>query len=36
MKTYGIHAILDLGAMKELTRIPVGQVPKRNITVVLP
>jgi YVTN family beta-propeller protein len=29
-------SVIDLAAMKELTRIPVGQVPKRNITVVLP
>jgi YVTN family beta-propeller protein len=27
---------VDIMAMKELTRIPVGQVPKRNITAMLP
>jgi YVTN family beta-propeller protein len=29
-------SVVDLLALKELARIPVGQVPKRNITVVLP
>ena len=29
-------SVVDLASMKELTRIPVGQVPKRNITAVLP
>jgi YVTN family beta-propeller protein len=29
-------SVVDLKSMKELTRIPVGQVPKRNITAVLP
>src|SRR5947199_117071 len=29
-------SVIDLQAMKELTRIPVGQVPKRNITALLP
>jgi len=29
-------SVVDLEAMKEVTRIPVGQVPKRNITAVLP
>ena len=29
-------SVVDLGALKEVTRIPVGQVPKRNITVMLP
>ncbi|HYK60597.1 MAG TPA: beta-propeller fold lactonase family protein [Bryobacteraceae bacterium] len=29
-------SVVDLVAMKELTRIPVGEVPKRNITAVLP
>ena len=29
-------SVVDLKAMKEVTRIPVGQVPKRNITVILP
>jgi len=29
-------SVIDLAAMKEVTRIPVGQVPKRNITAVLP
>jgi len=28
-------SVIDLSAMKEVTRIPVGQVPKRNITAVL-
>jgi len=28
--------VIDLGTMKEITRIPVGQVPDRNITAVLP
>lgn len=29
-------SVVDLKAMKEITRIRVGQVPKRNITAVLP
>ena len=29
-------SVIDLQAMKEVTRIPVGQVPKRNITALLP
>jgi YVTN family beta-propeller protein len=29
-------SVVDLVAMKEVTRIPVGQVPKRNVTVLLP
>jgi len=29
-------SVVDIGSMKEITRIPVGQVPKRNITAVLP
>jgi len=29
-------SVVDLTAMREVTRIPVGQVPKRNITAVLP
>src|SRR5271169_3584872 len=29
-------SVVDVRSMKELTRIPVGQVPKRNITAVLP
>jgi YVTN family beta-propeller protein len=29
-------SVIDLGSMKEITRIPVGEVPKRNITAVLP
>ena len=29
-------SVVDIGAMKEVTRIPVGQVPKRNITAMLP
>jgi YVTN family beta-propeller protein len=29
-------SVVDLKAMKEVTRIPVGEVPKRNITAVLP
>ncbi len=29
-------SVIDIGSMKEVTRIPVGQVPKRNITAVLP
>jgi len=29
-------SVVDLIALKEVTRIPVGQVPKRNITVMLP
>ena len=28
-------SVIDIRAMKEITRIPVGQVPKRNITAVL-
>ena len=29
-------SVVDLESKKEITRIPVGQVPKRNITAVLP
>ena len=29
-------SVVDIASRKEVTRIPVGQVPKRNITVVLP
>jgi YVTN family beta-propeller protein len=29
-------SVIDIKALKEVTRIPVGQVPKRNITTVLP
>jgi YVTN family beta-propeller protein len=29
-------SVVDLTSMREVTRIPVGQVPKRNITAVLP
>jgi len=29
-------SVVDVKAMKEVTRIPVGQVPKRNITALLP
>jgi YVTN family beta-propeller protein len=29
-------SVVDIKSMKELVRIPVGQVPKRNITAVLP
>jgi YVTN family beta-propeller protein len=29
-------SVVDVRSMKELTRIPVGQVPKRNVTAVLP
>ena len=29
-------SVVDIRTMKEVTRIPVGQVPKRNITVLLP
>jgi len=29
-------SVVDLVGLKEVTRIPVGQVPKRNITVTLP
>jgi YVTN family beta-propeller protein len=29
-------SVVDLKAMKEITRIPVGEVPKRNITAVTP
>ncbi|HEY7338185.1 MAG TPA: beta-propeller fold lactonase family protein [Bryobacteraceae bacterium] len=29
-------SVVDLASMKEITRIPVGEVPKRNITAVLP
>jgi hypothetical protein len=28
--------VVDIKSMKEVTRIPVGEVPKRNITAVLP
>ena len=29
-------SVVDIRSMKEVTRIPVGQVPKRNITAILP
>ena len=29
-------SVVDVAARREVTRIPVGQVPKRNVTVVLP
>ena len=29
-------SVVDIPSMKELTRIPVGEVPKRNITAILP
>ncbi len=29
-------SVVDVKAMREVTRIPVGQVPKRNITAMLP
>ena len=29
-------SVIDIKSMKEVTRIPVGQVPKRNITALLP
>jgi YVTN family beta-propeller protein len=29
-------SVIDIKALKEVTRIPVGQVPKRNITAMLP
>jgi YVTN family beta-propeller protein len=29
-------SVVDIKAMKEVTKIPVGQVPKRNITALLP
>jgi YVTN family beta-propeller protein len=29
-------SVVDIKTMKEITRIPVGEVPKRNITAVLP
>ena len=29
-------SVIDIASRKEITRIPVGQVPKRNITAVLP
>jgi YVTN family beta-propeller protein len=29
-------SVIDITSMKEVTRIPVGQVPKRNITAILP
>jgi YVTN family beta-propeller protein len=29
-------SVVDIRSMKEITRIPVGQVPKRNITAILP
>jgi YVTN family beta-propeller protein len=29
-------SVVDLKTMREVTRINVGQVPKRNITAVLP
>jgi YVTN family beta-propeller protein len=29
-------SVVDVSALKEITRIGVGQVPKRNITAMLP
>jgi len=29
-------SVVDIKSLKEVTRIPVGQVPKRNTTAVLP
>jgi YVTN family beta-propeller protein len=29
-------SVVDIKSMKEITRIPVGEVPKRNTTAVLP
>ena len=29
-------SVVDVASRKEVARIPVGQVPKRNITAVLP
>jgi YVTN family beta-propeller protein len=29
-------SVIDVKALKEIAKIPVGQVPKRNITAVLP
>jgi YVTN family beta-propeller protein len=29
-------SVVDIKSMKEVSRIPVGQVPKRNITALLP
>jgi YVTN family beta-propeller protein len=29
-------SVVDVAAQREVTQIPVGQVPKRNVTVVLP
>ena len=29
-------SVVDMTALREVTRIPVGQVPKRNITAMLP
>ncbi|HWA22040.1 MAG TPA: YncE family protein [Caulobacterales bacterium] len=29
-------SVIDMGGLREVTRIPVGQVPKRNITAMLP
>jgi YVTN family beta-propeller protein len=29
-------SVVDIKSMKEVTKIPVGQVPKRNITAMLP
>lgn len=29
-------SVIDVGSLKEITRIPVGQVPKRNITAIVP
>ena len=29
-------SVVDIAALKEITRIPVGQVPKRNITAMMP
>ena len=29
-------SVIDIAGLREITRIPVGQVPKRNITALLP
>jgi YVTN family beta-propeller protein len=29
-------SVVDIPSMSEITRIPVGEVPKRNITAILP
>jgi YVTN family beta-propeller protein len=29
-------SVVDMLGLREITRIPVGQVPKRNITAMLP